>query len=265
MMIKANHYLIKGGALTKKQSEKITINLLSAQSASGQADKFYKGVKFSNNTDSEGRHMYPVFYIPPYNDGKKLKTILNQTPKTHILSTNMYELEIIRLLHLLAPNNAEVDNMVEKTLKRLRTTCFGYENDGVGECFDTSIIVLRFLAEVLPNDTLWIQSRINNYNYHASEKKRPWFAKWYFWLCLSELPLEIANIEIQKYKDEILNWLYNKSCVMNSEQDKIIHPVLMSILRNIVTKYPEYEYVKNRQPYINEKDGRLYFDMSNEM
>lgn len=48
---------------------------------------------------------------------------------------------------------------------------------------------------------------------------------------------------------------------MNSEHDKTIHPVLMSMLRNIIAKYPEYEYIKNRHPYVSEKDGRLYFDM----
>jgi len=48
---------------------------------------------------------------------------------------------------------------------------------------------------------------------------------------------------------------------MNSEHDKTIHPVLMCILRNIISKYPEYEHIKSRQPYISEKDGRLYFDM----
>jgi hypothetical protein len=42
--------------------------------------------------------MSPEFFIPPYNDGKKLKTLYNQTPKTNIFSANNYELGILRLL-----------------------------------------------------------------------------------------------------------------------------------------------------------------------
>ncbi len=205
--------------------------------------------------------MYPLFYIPPYNDGKKYKTIFNQMPKTQILSANMYELEILRLLYILAPENEQVKSMVLLTLERLKTTCFGFNDDGLGECFDASLVVLRFISTVSPHDTKWILSRIDNYNNHADEKKRPWFSKWYFWLCLSEMPFEIAHPFIENYKDEMLNWLYNKSCVMNSDTDKIIHPVLLCVIRNVLCKYPEYEYIKNRQPYVNDKDGRLYFDM----
>ncbi|MDE7300339.1 MAG: hypothetical protein K2N94_16190 [Lachnospiraceae bacterium] len=174
----------------------------------------------------------------------------------------MYELEILRLLCIFAPENAEVNNMIAKTLERLKTTCFGYTDDGVGECFDTSLIVLRFLAAAAPNETEWIRSRIDNYNRHCKDKKRPWFSQWYYWLCLSELPFDLAYPKIELYKDEMLNWLTNKSCVMNSESDKLIHPVILCILRNILAKYPEYAYIKTRQPYISDKDGRLHFNMS---
>lgn len=170
----------------------------------------------------------------------------------------MYELEILRLLHLFAPDNHDVRVMIGATLKRLKTTCFGFEDDSVGECFDASLVVLRFVSTVATDKADWIKSRISNYNNHVNEKKRPWFSLWYYWLCLSEMPFEIAKIEVEKYKGEILNWLCNKSCVMNSEQDKTIHPVIISMLRNIIARYPEYEYIKYREPYISEKDGRQY-------
>lgn len=262
LMIKTNHYLIKGGDLSDKHKANIASQLLSARSTPEQAKRFYVAVKYPNNIDSGGRRMYPTYYIPPYNDGKKLKTIYNQTPKTHILSANMYELEILRLLYLLAPENDDIKVMISETLKRLKTTCFGYQDDGLGECFDTSLVVLRFISVVTPTDTDWIISRMQNYKKHVSEKKRPWYVGWYYWLCLSEMAFEIAKPEIEKYKDIMLNWLYNKSCVMNSEHDKVIHPVIISMLRNIIAKYPEYEYIKKREPYINEKDGRLHFNMS---
>lgn len=264
LMIITNHCLIKGGKPTEPPKQNIVRQLMAARTAPVQAKNFYIGVKFPNNTDENGRRMYPLFFIPPYNNGKKYKTILNQTPKTHIFSVNMYELEILRLLHLFAPDEPEIKLMVDETLARLKTTCFGYTDDGVGECFDTSLVVLRFLAAVKPDEREWIQSRIDNYNRHYNDKKRPSFCVWYYWLCLSELPFDIAKPEVDKYKGEMLNWFVNKSCVMNSENDKTIHPVLFSMLRNNLARYPEYEYIKARQPYISGKDGRLHFDMGKE-
>lgn len=262
LMIKTNHYLIKRGKLTERQKADISDRLLSARSTPEQAARFYKGVRYPGNTDESGRRLYPAFYIPPYNNGNKFKTILNQTPKTHLFSANMFELEILRILHLFSPNDNDVKAMINETLKRLKTTCFGYRDDGLGECFDTSLVVLRFLSAAAPNETDWIKNRIGSYNRHAGEKKRPWFTEWYFWLCLSEMPFELAKPEIEKYKPVMLNWLCNKSCVMNSEHDKTIHPVIFSMLRNILAKYPEYETIKDREPYISEKDGRLHFDMT---
>lgn len=48
---------------------------------------------------------------------------------------------------------------------------------------------------------------------------------------------------------------------MNSEHDKTIHPVIICMLHNLISKYPEYAYIKERQPYISKKDGRLHFDI----
>lgn len=79
-------------------------------------------------------------------------------------------------------------------------------------------------------------------------------------LCLSELPFDVAKPETDKYKAEMINRLTDKSYVINSENDKTIHPVLLCILRNALARYPEYEYIKDRQPYVG-GDGRLHFDM----
>ena len=268
LMIKTNHDLIKDRRLSNSQINTVVKQFLSDKNTAEHTSDIERNI-FGN--PNKNKKMYPLFYIPPYNDGKKLKTILGQTPKTQILSANMYELEILRLLSIFAPDNPEVADMIAKTLDRLKTTCFGYMDDGVGECFDTSLIVLRFLTAAAPDETEWIKSRIDNFNRHYKDKKRPWFSLWYYWLCLSELSYDLSycgksydNLvysEIEKYKDELLNWLTNKSLVMNSENDKRIHPVIFCILRNILSNYPEYAYIKIRQPYINDKDGRLYFNM----
>lgn len=249
-MIQGNHELIRYGTLPEERGKELVERLLEGRNGGGDI--------WSPGETSR----YPIFYIPPGPKGKKWKTVLGQVPKTQLFSANMYELEILRLLCLLAPDREEVRRMRDKTLNRLRGTCFGYTDDGVGECFDVSLVVLRFLAIAAPEDSEWILSRIDNYNRHREEKKRPWFCLWYFWLCLSELPFHLAQPEIEKYKGEMLNWLTNKSCVMHSETDKTIHPVILCMLRNTLARYPEYEYMKDRQPYIDEKDGRLHFHMA---
>lgn len=261
LMIKTNHYLIQGGTLTEAQKGSIVRQLLAAKSAPAEADRFYNGVRFPHNVDEDGQRMYPIYYIPLYHKGEKYKTIFHQTPKTHIFSANMYELEILRLLHLLRPQLPEVRHMIADTLTRLKTTCFGFRDDGVGECFDTSLVVLRFLAAAAPEQRRWIEGRMENFNRHYAKRKRPWYCLWYYWLCLSELPFEISKPELEQHKPVMLNWLYNKSFVMNSQLDKKIHPVLCCMLRNNISRYPEYAYIKERKPYVSEKNGRLYFDM----
>jgi len=95
LMIKTNHYLIEGGELTDAHKSKIVKRLLEARSTSEQAQRFYRGVRAFNENE---QRMYPIFYIPSYNNGKKYQTVIPMTPKTHILSANSYELEILRLL-----------------------------------------------------------------------------------------------------------------------------------------------------------------------
>jgi len=251
LMIKTNYNLIKDGELTEIQKTDIVRQLLAAKSDERTKQSFHKSMDGA---------MYPLYFIPPYNNNKKFQTIIPMSPKTHILSANAYELEILRLLVLFAPDNPDVKDMVKNTLARLKSTCFG-NGCAAGECFESVVIVLRFLAAVAPDDTTWIKKLIDFYYKHIGDKRRHGNVLWYYWLCLSELPFEIAEPEIQKYKDKIFHQL-NRSSVMNSGNDKINHPVMICAIRNALARLPEYTYIKERQPYINEKDGRLYFDMN---
>lgn len=266
LMIKTNHYLIKGGTLSAPQKDKIVRGLLTARSGEREKQGFYKGVKYQNNTDGEGNIIgtYPAYFIPPFNGGKKPQTVIPMSPKTHILSSNSYELEILRLLSLFAPENPAVKEMVAGTVKRLRTACFA-RDCVVGECFHSSLIVLRFLASVLPRETEWLTALTGKIGSNIEDKLKGknrihGNTQWYYWLCLSELPDEVSGAELLRYKDELRARL-GKSYVMNSESDKIHHPVLLCILRNCLCHFPEYAYIKSRAPYTNEKDGRLYFDL----
>lgn len=266
LMVKTNHYLIKGGELTGAQKAKIAGQLLAARSDGRTYQSFIKGVKapeylFGQGQSNDSRVMYPLFFIPPYNDGKKLQTVIPMSPKTHILAANSYELEILRLLCLFAPDAPDVKKMTAKTLARLKTTCFAYQDCHYGECFHSALIALRFLAAA-SDELEWMKKLIKFFNKYNGETRRHSGTIWYYWLCLSELPFEAAEAEIEKNKPQMLLWLTSKSAVMNSENDKTTHPVLYCILRNCMSRLPEYAYIQNREPFVSEKDGRLHFNMS---
>ena len=187
LTVRANRFLICGGTLSDAQKNYIVGRLYEARSPQ----------------PVNGSPMYPFYFVPPYNGGRKLRTILGQLPKTQILSANAYELEILRLLFLFVPKDGNVRSMIEGTLERLKRTCFGMQDDGVGECFDASLVVLRFLCTVSPDETEWIKSRIENYLNHAGEKKRTSQAVWYYRLCLSEAPYQTALPYITKCRNEL--------------------------------------------------------------
>ena len=262
LMLRTNHYLIKGGELTNAQKANITGQLLAAKSTPEQSQRRFTKIKGSE------RDMYPYLYVLPYNGGVKLSTIFNQEPKTQILSMNNYELEIVRLLYLFEPDNSTVDDMVEQILERLKKTCFGNLGCGTGECFDAGLITLRFLATTVPDSTTWISNLIKCYNDHAAKRKYskyygPHYTKyytWYYWLCLGELPYDIAEPELMKYKEEILS-AAQTGLEMTTEANKILNPVRMSALKSCISRLPEYADTKEHQPYISDKDGRLRFDI----
>jgi len=272
LMIKTNHHLIKGGDLTEPQKGNIVRQLLDAKCDKRTKQSFYKGVNrgaavYTGSDAADSTHMYPIYFIPPYNDGKKLQTVIPMSPKTHILSANSYELEIIRLLCLFAPSKPIVKEIMDKTLTRLKTTCFGYQGCAVGECFHSALIVLRFLAAAAPDEIEWVNKLIAFFKRYMDEKLTlkgkgvHGNVLWYYWLCLSELQPDLAEPEISRYKDRIIVQL-NRSSVMNSDNDKANHPVMICILRNCLCRLPEYAHIRDIQPYVSEKDGRLHFNMS---
>jgi len=219
-MLKTNYHFIKGGTLTDAQKGNITRQLLSARSTPDV--KRWGG-------------MYPSFFIPSDRNEKKYQTVVPMSPKTEILSQNSYELEIIRLLHMFAQGNEEVSHMVKETLKRLKRTCFGYKRCSTGECFESGIVTLRFLSSVAPAEKEWIKKQISVFNGHYFNKRRHSGVLKYFWLCLSEIPFDIAEPEILRYKDNILSQPKRKS--KSSEGDDINH-ILACVVQNTLSLLP---------------------------
>jgi len=238
LMTKTNHYLIKGGALNEKQRANIVAQLLAARGGERVVDSFKRGVRSPESTrtifgSNDTRIIYPLFYVPPYDGGRKLQTVIPMSPKTHILSANAYELEILRLLHMFAPDNAEVREMVAATLARLRTTCFASQDCHVGECFHSGLVALRFIAAVT-DDYAWMWRLVAFYNRYSGEKKRHSGVAWYFWLCLSELPHELAEPELRRWESEFKRHFADLG-LGKGARDKELNEVLMCIVTKAIS------------------------------
>ena len=70
-MIKTNHALIRGTLFTEAQKTDITSRL--------RENRITDGCKRTFDA-----YVYPRFYLPPYNNGKKLQTIIPTSPKFNV-------------------------------------------------------------------------------------------------------------------------------------------------------------------------------------
>jgi len=243
LMIKTNHHLIKGGAYSDIEKTEIAKQLQEGRITDG------KERTFSNP------NWYPKFFIPPSNGGKRLQTVIPCSPKTYIFADNAYEFEIIRLLHIFQPSD-ETFYMIEGTLNRLKKTCFGYEGCHYAECFEAGLAVLRFLSFAAVGDREWVDKQISIYNNHFSDSRRHSGVQRYYWWVLSEMPFDIAQPEILRQKETIIDHLNRSYVIKNGSED-----ILLFVMRNVLARLPEYSYIKDRQPYVNEKTNRLHFNM----
>ncbi len=164
--------------------------------------------------------LYPTFFITPYIEGKKHKILTGATPNTHILSSNSYELEIIRLLILFAGNDPAVIKLKERTCERLCASCF--DNDCfIGECYDTGIVSLRFRCTATPDERQKLISLSNKIINHFNDKKRTLGIKMYMFLAFSELPRDLSKKYLEPYRDDLIN-IYNKYTIESTDLNKYI-------------------------------------------
>lgn len=146
-----NRKEIFGEEISDAEKEETVSILLGGICCKEDVLKYKRRMRVNAKTDN----IYPEYYIPPYNENRKLRLIQGYLPKTNILYANHYELEIIRLLVLFAPENTRVKEMADNTLRRLGNTCFG-NFCTQGECMATGISVLRLLSVAKPDDFEWI-------------------------------------------------------------------------------------------------------------
>jgi len=245
LMIKTNHYLIRGGELNDAQKARIARELYASRANNGTKRTFPEP------------HWYPDFFIPPQNEGKRLQTVVPMSPKTYIVADNAYEFEIMRLLFMFQPGK-EVDGMIEKTLSRLKKTCFGYKGCHYADCFEAGLTVLRFLSTVAAGEVKWIKKQISVYSNHFADRKRHSGVQKYFWWILSEMSPDIALPEIARQKAALIEQINRGYAVKTGDED-----IPFYIMRNILAQLPGYAEIANRKPYIEERSRKFKFDIRN--
>ena len=120
MLMEINRKQVFGEEISDAEKKDAVAAFLNGVCDKEEILKYKKRMRVNAETDN----IYPYFYIPPYNANKKLRIVQGYLPKTNILYANHYELEIIRLLYMFAPENEIVCDMVKTTLQRLKGDLF---------------------------------------------------------------------------------------------------------------------------------------------
>ena len=152
ILMEVNQREVAEEELTDTEKQGIVGRLLDGIASKEDIKKYKIRMRVNPYADT----IYPNYFIPPYNENKKLPMVNGKLPKTHILYANHYELEILRILFLLAPENEAVQTMIKNTLHRLQNTCYGNKCPQ-GECVAAGKAVLRFLQTVCPQEKEWIE------------------------------------------------------------------------------------------------------------
>ena len=140
-----------------------------------------------------------AYIAPLYVDSKKeelntFHTFNGYKPKTMLFYNNYCELELLRIAFLLDVLEDDKKWIYDSTKQRIQSNCFG-RFCPTGECFETSIAVLRFVATVFSNETEWIEMYMKNITETilSGNKTISYQTKLYFALTLCEIDTEASR------------------------------------------------------------------------
>lgn len=136
-------------------------------------------------------YIAPFYVYSKKEDLNSFHTFNGYQPKTMLFYNNYCELELLRIAFLLDVLEENKKWIYDSTKQRIQSNCFG-RFCPTGECFETSIAVLRFVATVFPNETEWIAMYLKNITETilSGNKKISYQTKLYFALTLCEIATE---------------------------------------------------------------------------
>jgi hypothetical protein len=155
-----NYSVVTGCQLSKKATNELYDALLEHIDMNGDA-----------YLDDNKSSMVPYFLKVQDHISKDFMTFTGYRPKTKILYSNYCELELLRILYLLQPISSDYNWIFETVRDRIRETCFG-RFCPTGECFEISILALRFISTVFPEEKLWIDLYVTNIAHTIFSQKR---------------------------------------------------------------------------------------------
>ena len=264
ILMELNRKDIFGEEITDSEKADAVSVLLNGISPKGDIQNYKKRMRVSVETGD----MYPDHYIPPYNGNKKLRLIQGFLPKTCILYANHYELEIIRLLFMFAPDNEKVDELVKTTLKRLKNTCFG-NSCTQGECRAAGISVLRFLAATQPQNSEWIDKLLTPLGDmfmafgNGQAAAHSGIPITYLLMAFTDINSEKTKKYIAQKKDWLLSmlrkgWITGKLSNGKISEGDCYNLMGKYIIRNALGTLPEYKDIAKHEIYVSDRDGRCY-------
>ena len=255
------------GELTAQERNEAVSMFLSGVNHPDEIIRYKKRMRVHPEEDC----LYPDYYVPFYDKGKKLRLVQGYLPKTNLLYANHYEAEIVRLLVRFAPEDAAVKDMAAHTLERFRKTCFG-NFCTQGECTAAGICVLRLLAAACPMDEAWIDKLLEPLGERllsfgtgqaASQQGIP----------LSYLLMAFTDIDSGKTRDLLSRkkewltlllkrgWLTGKLSNGKISEGDTYNLLYKYIIRNALCTLADSLAKEDYRIYVNEADGRCYCDI----
>jgi len=197
-------------------------------------DELYEAILTHIDMATEGqvdpskRNMATLYVKADAEIPEGFMTFTGFRPTTKILYQNYSELELLRILNKIKPEASQFSSMYATTKERIRTTCFG-RFCATGECFEISVIALRFIAALFPDEKLWIDMYVNQIASTIFEDNRKVSKRTLLMFCqvLSELRREKDGEIIDRllgYLDD--KHLHNKSNITSAINDCILYSSL---------------------------------------
>ncbi len=223
-------------------------------------------------TNPEEDCLYPDYYLPPYDGGRKLRLVQGYLPKTNLLYANHYEAEILRLLVRFAPEHEAVKDMVRHTLERFRKTCFG-NFCTQGECVAAGICALRLLASVRPVNPVWIDKLLEPLGERflafgpgqaATQKGIPLS---YLLMAFTDIDNEKTRSLLGQKKEWLVQllrrgWITGRLSNGKISEGDTYNLLFKYIIRNAVCTLPEYPDKERYRIYVDDGEGRCYCDIA---
>jgi hypothetical protein len=225
-MLSVEYSLILDQEYEAAAKRAVVNQLLSYRSKYSDVQKFHAGIAASlhygrySAFDEYGLSpMYPQIFIPPFINtteaeygnspyGAKYRLVTGYMPKTLMLSSNAYELGVMRLLGLFGADDKTAERMNREVYERLEKGILRnlLARGAKNEHYLLAVAVLRYLNTSTTN-TATLKSLLNLIEYSEESKSFSDSEVLFKYLAYSEIPSEIIKETLIGYQSDILKRL----------------------------------------------------------